>query len=232
MDRVGQLAARRLDRAPLAPRQRAVARPRTRIAGPRRCRHDRGQEARAEPELAVQRDVQRAVRERAQPGMRDAPRVELVAHRVHQRLADALPLPVRAHRDRPEEADAAPARREVRADQLAVQLRAEARDVLGAEPAVDIVAIGPEVVGIRRAEERSKGLAADAPGFRQIGFGQCPDHRTHFPSLSRQPRRAQCSASTRLANSTRSPPRGLDDTPAMPSKGSYCDQHEDDALEF
>ena len=233
IEHVGQFATGGLGGAPIAIGQLAIARPGTRVAGrPRWRRHNRGQKPRAEPEFAVKRDVQRALRESAQPGMADPPIFELVADGFDQGLADAPPLPLRAHRDRPEKAETAPARREIRADQLAVQLRSKARDVLGPEPAIDIVAISPEILRIRRAQERPESGAADTPRLRQIGTGQWSDHRTHFPSLSRQPRRAQCSASTRLANSTRSPPRGLDDTPAMPSKGSYCDQHEDDALEF
>lgn len=96
------------------------------------------------------------------------PILELVADRLDQGLADAPPLPLGAHRDRPEKAEAAPACREIRADQLAVELRSKARDMLGPEPAIEIVAIGPEILGIRRVQERPESGAANLPRLQKI----------------------------------------------------------------
>jgi hypothetical protein len=75
-------------------------------------------------------------------------------------------------RDRPEEPDATPSGGEVGADQSTVFLRRERSHVLGAEAAVDVIAIGPEILRVGGAKKRAKGGAEDAPGRRQIVLGQ------------------------------------------------------------
>ena len=80
--------------------------------------------------------------------------------------------PIGADRDRAEEPDAPPPGHEIGTDQLAVYLRREAGDVLGREPAIDIVEVGPEILRIGCAEKRPEGGAEDAPSSRQIALGQ------------------------------------------------------------
>ena len=75
-------------------------------------------------------------------------------------------------RDRPEEPDAAPPGGEIGADQRTVFLGRKRSDVLGAEAAVDVIAIGPEILWVGGTEKRAEGGAEDAPGCRQIAPGQ------------------------------------------------------------
>ena len=157
IERIGQLPTCRLDTTPIVFGQRAIARPGPGIAGgPGGHRHNRGQKPRAKPEFAIEREVQRTLRKGAQPRVPDTPILELVADRFDQSLAATAPLPLRTHRIGPEKAEATPADREIGADQLAVQLGRKARDVLGPEAAIDIVAIRPEILRIARAQESPK----------------------------------------------------------------------------
>ena len=126
-----------------------------------RRRHQRGQEARVEPELAIEMDVLRALRRGAEPGMADAPSIKSVADRTDERLADTAVPQIGMHRQGTEKLNAAPPCREVGADHLAVEFGSEARDMLGAEPAVNIITVGPECRRIGRTKARSESAAAD-----------------------------------------------------------------------
>ena len=110
--------------------------------------------------------------ERAQPGMTYTPGVQLRRDGLDQILPGPAPLMIGTDRDRPEEPDAAPPGGEIGADQRTVFLRRERSDVLGAEAAVDVIAIGPEILRVGGTEERAEGGAEDAPGCRQIVLGQ------------------------------------------------------------
>lgn len=61
--------------------------------------------------------------------------------------------------------------------------------MFGAEAAVNIVAIGPEVFRVRRAQEGTESGAADAPRLRQISFGQWSNDNAHsfLPFRSKEP---------------------------------------------
>src|SRR5262249_27785948 len=130
------------------------------------------QETRMEAELAVKRDMLRAVREREQAGMADAPALELLAGRGDEALADAAVPEIRADRQRPENPDAAPTDREVRSRQRAVLLGGEGGDVIGAKAAVDVIPIGPEILQVGRADKGAEGQRYDSLRFRQIGVGE------------------------------------------------------------
>ena len=181
IERVGQLPTCRLDTTPIVFGQRAIARPGPGIAaGPGGHRHNRGQKPRAKPEFAIECEVQRTLRKGAQPRVPDTPILELVADRFDQSLAATAPLPLRTHRIGPEKAEATPADREIGADQLAVQLGRKARDVLGPEAAIDVVAIRPEILRIARAQESPESGAENAPRPWQIISGQWPDQNPRY----------------------------------------------------
>src|SRR5882724_3234128 len=91
---------------------------------------------------------------------------------LDQSFPDPLRLSVGADSDRAEEPDTSPPCREIGPDQFTVHLRGKAGDVLGREPAIDIVQVGPEILRVGCAEKRAKGGAKDAPGRRQIVLGQ------------------------------------------------------------
>src|SRR5689334_2288231 len=112
--------------------------------------------------------------------MGDSPPVELIGDRLDQCLAAPVPLAVGPHRVRPEKANAAPSRCEIRTHQLAILFRGKARDMLRTEAAIHVVAIGHEILWIRRAQERPEGGAADAPRSWQISLAQEPYADAHF----------------------------------------------------
>src|SRR5207244_2208850 len=101
-----------------------------------------------------------------QPGMADPPFFKCVAGGGDQALADAAVPQIGADRQRPEKPDAAPARREIRAGERAILFGSEGGGVLGAETAVDEVAVGPEGRRVRRAEKRAEGGLEDQPRRR------------------------------------------------------------------
>jgi len=111
------------------------------------------------------------VREGEEPGVAHAPFVQLCADGFDELFRDALPLTVGAHRNRPEEADASPTRCEIRADQLAVEFRGEAGDMLAPEAAIDIIAVAPETLRLRSTQKCPEGGAAYASCGRQVAFG-------------------------------------------------------------
>ena len=90
--------------------------------------------------------------------MADAPCVKASGGGLDEALADSVRLPVGADRDRPEEPDAAPTGRKTAANQFTVELRTEAGDVLGPEAPKDIIAVGPEILGIGRTQNVPKEL--------------------------------------------------------------------------
>ncbi len=104
--------------------------------------------------------------------MAGAPGVELRGDGLDQAFPDPLRLSVGTDRERPEKSDTTPPGDEIGSDQLAVHLRGETGDVLGREPAIDIVEIGPEILRVGRTEKRTEGGAEDMPGCRQIALGQ------------------------------------------------------------
>jgi len=84
----------------------------------------------------------------------------------------------------PEKAETTPADREIGADQFAVQLGRKAREVLGPEAAIDIVAIRPEILRIARAQESPESGAENAPLVHNHPSGVTPN-----PVLRRTERR-------------------------------------------
>jgi hypothetical protein len=56
-------------------------------------------------------------------------------------------------------------------------LGSEGGDVLGAEPAIDKVAVSPEILGIGRAEKSAERQLEDLPRPRQVALGQWTDVR-------------------------------------------------------
>jgi hypothetical protein len=52
--------------------------------------------------------------------------------------------------------------------------------VLGTESAIHIVAIGPEILWVRRTEERPKSNSTDARRLRQVSFDQWSYGDAHF----------------------------------------------------
>ena len=135
-----------------------------------------------EAEFLIQRQVHGALREGKQPCVPGAPSIELRADGLDEVFPDPLRLSFGAYRDRAEEPDASPLGHEIGPDQLAVDLRGEAGDVLSREPAVDIVEVGPEILRVGRTEKRAKGGAKDAPGCRQVALGQrSNDGAQRFP---------------------------------------------------
>src|SRR5258708_733699 len=116
-----------------------MARPLPRGASwPGRCRHNRGQEARGKPELAVEPDMLGALCEGEEPGMASAPSIERVTRGGDEALTDTAVVTVGTHRYRAKKANATPARREVRTQELAILFGREGRDVLGAEARMGI----------------------------------------------------------------------------------------------
>src|SRR5439155_24924028 len=93
----------------------------------RRHGHDRGQETRVKPELAVEPDMLGALREGEEPGMADAPALENVAGGGDQALTDTRVPQIGPRRQRPEKPDAAPIGREIRAGERAILLGRERR---------------------------------------------------------------------------------------------------------
>src|SRR5438445_12517594 len=95
-----------------------------------------------------------------------APGVELRADYFDQAFCDPAPLLAGVDRQRPKEPDAAPVGDEIGADQFAVDLRGETGDVLRRETAIDQVAVGPEILQVRRPEKCAERRAQDTPGGR------------------------------------------------------------------
>src|SRR5262249_53827713 len=87
--------------------------------------HDARQMLRPEAELLVQGDVLRALREREEPALADAPFVEYGHGGLEQALANAGVPAIWANAERAENPETAPARGNARADQLAVAEGAE-----------------------------------------------------------------------------------------------------------
>src|SRR5690242_20389890 len=90
-----------------------------------RARHHGGQEPGREAELPVEADVLRALREREEAVVRRSPRGEYLHRALEEPARDAAVPEIRAHRQRSEEPEAPPARHQVRADELAVELGGE-----------------------------------------------------------------------------------------------------------
>jgi len=85
-------------------------------------------------------------------------------------MGDSSVVQIRTNRERSEKTDAAPSRGEVRADQAAVEGRAEGGDVRRTPAAVNIVAVRPEAFWIGSAKKRAERHPDDACRFRQIAF--------------------------------------------------------------
>ena len=96
------------------------------------------------------------------------PGVELRHGAIEQFSGNAAFLQLGANRQRAEKADAAPAGRKVRTDQLAVEARAETRDMRRAVAAADIIAVVPERRQVGDAEISGERLAQDQRGVIQI----------------------------------------------------------------
>src|SRR4029077_12807278 len=89
------------------------------------------------------------------------------------------------HGEGAEEPDASPSGREVGTDQLPIELCAEGGDVGGVVPAVDVIAIVPEILRIGNADEGTKSETDDARRFREVAFIERAHHRLALlnPSL-------------------------------------------------
>ena len=115
-----------------------------------------------EPELLIEAYVLGALGKGEKPALRGPPGVELVDGFGEQRLRDSPVVQIRTDREGSEKADAAPSGGEVRADQVAVECRAEGRDMRRPPAAINIVAVRPEGLRIGRAEERAERDPNDA----------------------------------------------------------------------
>jgi hypothetical protein len=142
---------------------------------PRRREHEGGQEPRIEAELLIEAHVLGALSKGEEPAVRDAPSVELLDGPGEQRLGDSPVVQIRAHRQGAKKADAAPSRGEVGADEAAVEADAESGDMGRPPAAINIVAVSPEGLRIRRAEERAERDPDDAFRLRQIAFRERSD---------------------------------------------------------
>src|SRR5579863_3647446 len=121
-------------------------------------------------EFPVEVDVFGAVGEGEEPGLRDAPALEGLASRGHQRLRQAAIPAIDRCGQRAEKTDAAPARGEIRADDHAVVLGDKGLDMLGAKPVGLEIAVEPVLLRVRHAKKSSEGNAGDPPGLRQVVF--------------------------------------------------------------
>jgi hypothetical protein len=108
-----------------------------------------------------------AVRKREEARMVNSPRLELVAGGGDKALADTAIPQHGVDGNRPKKPDAAPARREIRAGERPFMFGGEGSGVLGTEPAMDEVAVGPEVFRIGCAEKRAKGELEDLARLRR-----------------------------------------------------------------
>src|SRR5258708_2725019 len=90
------------------------------------------------PELAIEPDMLRTLREGEKPGMAGAPALEGIADGGNEALADARIPQIGPRRQRPEKPDAAPIRREIRAGERAILLSRERYGVFGAEARMGI----------------------------------------------------------------------------------------------
>ena len=127
--------------------------------------------------LLIEGDVFRALREGEQADVPGSPGIELLHRPGEQSAGDTALLELGTHGEGAEEPDASPSGREVGADQLPIELCAEGGDVGGAVPAVDVVAIVPEILRIGNADEGTKSETDDARGFRQVAFIERAHHR-------------------------------------------------------
>src|SRR5581483_306515 len=125
-------------------------------------------ETRIEAVFLIERDVLGALSEGEKPDMTQVPAVELRHGAIEQFSGNAAFLQLGANRQRAEKADAAPAGRKVRTDQLAVEARAETRDMRRAVAAADIIAVVPERRQVGDAEISGERLAQDQRGVIQI----------------------------------------------------------------
>ena len=96
------------------------------------------------------------MREGEETGMGDAPIFICVL--TASTSCFAMPCPCRSGRDgdRSEKADAAPFRHEISANQFPVAFGGKARDMLGAEPAIDVIAVGAEGRRVGCSETRTE----------------------------------------------------------------------------
>ena len=102
--------------------------------------------------------------------MPDAPLREERHRPLQQALGDA-PLPqVGPHRERTEEREAAPARREIRSDQLAIQLRRERRRWVGLPATPSILRVARERQRFRQAKEGAESEPPDPLSVFEVGF--------------------------------------------------------------
>ena len=96
----------------------------------------------------------------------------MIAGGGDEALPDAGIPQIGPGRQRSEESDAAPARREIRSDKRALVIfRGESRQVLGPEPAIDIVEVAPELLR-SGAVKSAKGNPDDPLCLGQIGLGE------------------------------------------------------------
>ncbi len=103
--------------------------------------------------------------------MARAPAPEPIGHGRDQWLGDALVPKIGADRQRAEEPDAAPVGGEVDAGERAgFIVGGEGGGVLAAEPAIDVIEIGPEIVEICDAHKGAEGAPHDALRMRQIAL--------------------------------------------------------------
>src|SRR6516162_1417793 len=99
-----------------------------------------------------------ALRKGEEPGMADAPRIQLIAGCGDEALPDAAVPQIGQGRQRPEKSDTAPTRREIRSNEHTLfVIRSESSGVFSAEPAIDIVEVAPERFRVGRAEKGAEG---------------------------------------------------------------------------
>src|SRR5207249_3130890 len=139
----------------------------------------RRQEAGVESELLIERVVPRALCEREETAVSGLPPLEGLDRRLEQSASDAAVPEIRSNRQRSEEAHASPVRREVRADELPVELGGERRAGFGAPARAHVVRVTAEAQGVAQAEERPEGQSKDTICSIELRFAKRTDHEAH-----------------------------------------------------